>query len=70
MSIADVRRWRKMAGISQKKAAELVSYSHGHYRRIETQIDPMPDGFDQRFARKLMKHCEHITKVLRDEARA
>lgn len=70
MTIADVRRWRKMAGISQKKAAELVNYNDNHYRRIERGDLPMPDGFDQRFARKLTRHCEYVLKVIHHEARA
>lgn len=70
MSIADVRRWRKMAGISQKKAAELVSYTENHYRCIERGDQPMPAGFDQRFARKLQRHCEHLLKVIEYEANA
>ena len=70
MSIADVRRWRKLAGISQKQAADLLSYSVTHYRLIELEERPMPDGFDQRFARKLTRHCEHVIKTLRIEGGA
>ena len=70
MSIADVRRWRKMAGITREKAAEIVNYNYDHYNCIERETRPMPEGFDQRFARKLRRHCEHVVKMLHVEANA
>lgn len=66
-SIPNVKRWRKMIGMTPAAMADVLAYSEDHYRKMERGDRPANEGLELRARQKINAHLKRALNLMRNE---
>lgn len=66
-SIPNVKRWRKMIGMTNKAMADVLAYNPEYYRQMEKGDIPAADGMELRAQENIRAHLKSLWKSIGNE---